>query len=80
MPKIHYSRVIKEDPQELKRMDEGRSQEDIAEELENKSGEEMLQEGADPEDSERYQRTGDYEVQAAGLMRYISQQRESAES
>jgi glyoxylase-like metal-dependent hydrolase (beta-lactamase superfamily II) len=60
------------------RMNEGHSQEDIAEELENKSGEEMLQEGAHPEDADRYQSTGDYNVQVAGLMRYISKQREKA--
>jgi glyoxylase-like metal-dependent hydrolase (beta-lactamase superfamily II) len=58
------------------RMDAGRSQEDIAEELEAKGDEELLREGADPEDSERYQLAANYEMLVAGLMRYVSQQRE----
>jgi glyoxylase-like metal-dependent hydrolase (beta-lactamase superfamily II) len=60
------------------RMDEGRSQEDIAEELEAKGDAEMLREGAGPEDSERYELAANYEMLVAGLMRYVSQQRESA--
>jgi glyoxylase-like metal-dependent hydrolase (beta-lactamase superfamily II) len=59
------------------RMDEGRSQEDIAEELEAKGDAEMLREGADPEDAERYELAANYEMLVAGLMRYVSQ-RESA--
>ncbi len=60
------------------RMDEERSQEDIAEELETKGDEELLQEGADLEESERYELAANYEMLVAGLMRYVSQQRESA--
>ena len=60
------------------RMDEELSQEDIAEELEAKGDAEMLREGADPEDSERYELAANYEMLVAGLMRYVSQQRESA--
>ena len=60
------------------RMDEGRSQEDIAEELEAKGDEEMLREGADPEESERYELAANYEMLVAGIMRYVSQQRENA--
>ncbi|MDX6380703.1 MAG: hypothetical protein QOI57_1727 [Rubrobacteraceae bacterium] len=60
------------------RMDEGRSQEDIAEELEAKGDAEMLREGADPEDAERYELAANYEMLVAGLMRYVSRQRESA--
>ncbi len=60
------------------RMDEERSQEDIAEELEAKGDEEMLREGAGPEESERYELAANYEMLVAGLMRYVSQQRESA--
>ncbi len=60
------------------RMDAGRSQEDIAEELEAKGDAEMLREGADPEESERYELAANYEMLVAGLMRYVSQQRESA--
>src|SRR5918992_268841 len=58
------------------RMDEGRSQEDIAEELEAKGDEEMLREGADPEESERYELAANYEMLVVGIMRYVSQQRE----
>lgn len=60
------------------RMDEGHSQEDIVEELEAKGDAEMLREGADPEDSERYELAANYEMLTAGLMRYVSRQRESA--
>ena len=59
-------------------MDEERSQEDIAEELETRGDEEMLREGADPKDSERYELAANYEMLVAGLMRYVKQQRENA--
>jgi glyoxylase-like metal-dependent hydrolase (beta-lactamase superfamily II) len=59
------------------RMDEGRSREDIAEELESMGDEELLREGADPGEAERYQLAANYEMLAAGLMRYVSQQRKS---
>ncbi len=59
------------------RMDEGRSQEDIVEELGARGDEEMLREGADPEDSERYELAANYEMLVAGLMRYVSRQREN---
>ncbi len=58
------------------RMDEGQSQEDIVEELEAKGDAEMLREGADPEDSERYELAANYEMLVTGLMRYVSRQRE----
>ena len=60
------------------RMDEERSQEDIAEELETRGDEEMLREGAGPKDSERYELAANYEMLVAGLMRYVTQQRENA--
>ena len=60
------------------RMDQERSQEDIAEELEAKGDAEMLREGSDPEESERYELAANYEMLVAGLMRYVSKQRESA--
>jgi glyoxylase-like metal-dependent hydrolase (beta-lactamase superfamily II) len=60
------------------RMDEERSQEDIAEELEVRGDEEMLREGAGPEESERYELAANYEMLVAGLMRYVTQQRENA--
>jgi glyoxylase-like metal-dependent hydrolase (beta-lactamase superfamily II) len=59
------------------RMDEGRSQEDIAEELGAKGDEEMLREGANPEESERYELAANYEMLVAGIMRYVSRQREN---
>ncbi len=60
------------------RMDEERSQEDIAEELGARGDEEMLREGADPEDSERYDLAANYEMLVAGLMRYVTKQRKSS--
>src|ERR671932_2207514 len=59
------------------RMDEGYSQEDIAEELEAKGDAEMLREGAGPEESERYELAANYEMLVAGIMRYVSQRREN---
>ena len=58
------------------RMDEERSREDIAEELGVRGDEEMLREGADPADSERYELAANYEMLTAGLMRYVAKQRE----
>ncbi|MDQ3302633.1 MAG: MBL fold metallo-hydrolase [Actinomycetota bacterium] len=60
------------------RMDEGRSQEDIVEEFGARGDEEMLREGADPEDSERYELAANYEMLVAGLVRYVSRQRENS--
>jgi glyoxylase-like metal-dependent hydrolase (beta-lactamase superfamily II) len=60
------------------RMDAGRSQEEMTEELESTGDAELLREGARPEESERYQLAANYEMLVAGLMRYVSQQRESA--
>ena len=60
------------------RMDEDRSQEDIAEELEARGDEELLREGASPGESERYELAANYEMLTAGLMRYVSKQRENA--
>ena len=59
------------------RMDEERTEEDIAEELETRGDEEMLREGAGPEDSERYELAANYEMLVAGLVRYVTQQREN---
>ena len=60
------------------RMDEERSREAIIEELQVMGDEELVQEGADPKDSERYELAANYEMLVDGLMRYVSQQRESA--
>ena len=58
-------------------MDEGRSQEDIAEELEAKGDEEMRG-GGRSRGVERYELAANYEMLVAGIMRYVSQQRENA--
>ncbi len=57
------------------RMDEERSREDILEELQIMGDEELVQEGADPEETERYELAANYEMLVDGLMRYVSQQR-----
>jgi glyoxylase-like metal-dependent hydrolase (beta-lactamase superfamily II) len=62
------------------RMDEGYSQEDIAEELEARGDAEMLREGAGPEESERYELAANYEMLVAGIMRYVSQRRENEQT
>ncbi len=59
-------------------MDAGHSQEDIVAELESTGDAELLREGAGSEELERYQLAANYEYLVAGLMRYVSQQRESA--
>ncbi|MBA2441913.1 MAG: MBL fold metallo-hydrolase [Rubrobacter sp.] len=59
------------------RLDEGKEQEDIVEELTVRGDAELLTEGAEPEDSERYQLAGNYEMLVAGLMKYVTQQRKS---
>jgi glyoxylase-like metal-dependent hydrolase (beta-lactamase superfamily II) len=60
------------------RMDEELSREGIIEEFSVMGDEELLQEGGSPEKSERYQLAANYEMLVDGLMRYVSQQRESA--
>ncbi len=60
------------------RMDEEYSREDIIEEFSAMGDEELLQEGGSLEDSERYDLAANYEMLVDGLMRYVSQQRESA--
>lgn len=60
------------------RMDAGLSKQDIVEEFAVMSDAELLREGAGREESERYQVTGDYEVQVTGLMHHVSRQRENA--
>ncbi|MGI8540422.1 MAG: MBL fold metallo-hydrolase [Rubrobacteraceae bacterium] len=58
------------------RMDAGLSKQDIVEEFGAMNDAELLREGSDPEESEGYQVTGDYEVQVTGLMHHVSRQRE----
>ncbi len=59
-------------------MDEERSREEIIEELQITGDEELVQEGAAPEDSERYELAANYEMLVDGLMRYVSKQRKGA--
>jgi glyoxylase-like metal-dependent hydrolase (beta-lactamase superfamily II) len=60
------------------RLDEGRSQEEIAAELKDKGDAEMLAEGSGPEDSGRYDLAGNYEMLVAGIARYVTRRRENA--
>lgn len=58
-------------------MDEGADRGQISYELKAKGDAEMLAEGASPEETERYDLAGNYEMLVDGLMRYVSKQRES---
>ena len=60
------------------RMDEGATRDEIADELKVKGDAEMLAEGASPEESELYDRAGDYPTLTDGIMRYVSKRRKSA--
>ena len=57
------------------RSGEGASREEISEELKMKGDAEMLAEGAAPEESERYDLAGNYEMLTAGILRYVERQR-----
>ena len=57
------------------RADEGASREEISEELKMKGDAEMLAEGAPPEESERYDLAGNYEMLTAGILRYVERRR-----
>jgi glyoxylase-like metal-dependent hydrolase (beta-lactamase superfamily II) len=57
------------------RTDEGASREEISEELKMKGDAEMLAEGAPPEESERYDLAGNYEMLTAGILRYMEKRR-----
>jgi glyoxylase-like metal-dependent hydrolase (beta-lactamase superfamily II) len=60
------------------RSHEGASREEISEELRTKGDAEMLAEGADPEESERYDLAGNYEMLTAGILRYVEKGRKEA--
>ena len=60
------------------RMDEGATRDEIADELRVKGDAEMLAEGASPEESELYDRAGDYPTLTDGIMRYVSKRRKDA--
>jgi glyoxylase-like metal-dependent hydrolase (beta-lactamase superfamily II) len=57
------------------RADGGASREEISEELKMKGDAEMLAEGAPPEESERYDLAGNYEMLTAGILRYVERRR-----
>ena len=57
------------------RTNEGASREEISEELRIKGDAEMLAEGAAPEESERYDLAGNYEMLTAGILRYVEKRR-----
>src|ERR671917_1019805 len=57
------------------RSNEGASREEISEELKMKGDAEMLAEGAPPEESERYDLAGNYEMLTAGILRYVERRR-----
>ena len=57
-------------------MDDGADREEISEELKVKGDAEMLAEGADPAQSERYDMAGSYPMLTDGLMRYATRRRE----
>jgi glyoxylase-like metal-dependent hydrolase (beta-lactamase superfamily II) len=57
-------------------MDDGADREEISEELKVKGDAEMLAEGADPAQSERYDMAGSYPMLTDGLMRYAIRRRE----
>ena len=56
-------------------VDEGASRDEISEELRIKGDAEMLAEGADPEESGRYDLAGNYEMLTAGILRYVEKRR-----
>ena len=60
------------------RSHEGAPREEISEELRTKGDAEMLAEGADPEESERYDLAGNYEMLTAGILRYVEKRRKEA--
>ena len=59
-------------------VDEGASQDEISEELRIRGDAEMLAEGAEPEESGRYDLAGNYEMLTAGLLRYVQKRREKS--
>ncbi len=56
-------------------VDEGAGREEIAEQLGIKGDAEMLAEGADPQESERYDLAGNYEMLTTGILRYVERRR-----
>ncbi|HEX5912126.1 MAG TPA: MBL fold metallo-hydrolase, partial [Rubrobacter sp.] len=59
-------------------MDEGADREEISDQLKAKGDAEMLAEGSDIAESERYGLPGAYSMLTDGLMRYVTRQREKS--
>jgi hypothetical protein len=57
-------------------MDDGADREEISDQLKAKGDAEMLAEGSDIAQSERYDLAGTYNMLTDGLMRYVTRQRE----
>jgi glyoxylase-like metal-dependent hydrolase (beta-lactamase superfamily II) len=57
-------------------MNDGAEREEISDQLKAKGDAEMLAEGADVAQSERYDLAGSYQILTDGLMRYVSRRRE----
>jgi len=57
-------------------IDEGADREEISDQLKAKGDAEMLAEGADVNEPERYDLAGSYQVLTDGLMRYVTRRRE----
>ena len=57
-------------------MDDGAEREEISDQLKAKGDAEMLAEGADISQSERYSLAGSYPMLTDGLMRYVNRRRE----
>jgi glyoxylase-like metal-dependent hydrolase (beta-lactamase superfamily II) len=58
------------------RLDDGQSREEITDELATKGDAEILTEGGRPEDPDRYELAGNYEMLVAGLARYVEKRRD----
>ena len=57
------------------RLDDGQSREEITDELATKGDAEILSEGGGPEEPDRYQLAGNYEMLVAGLARHVEKRR-----
>lgn len=57
------------------RLDDGQSEEEITDELVTKGDAEILAEGGGPEDPDRYELAGNYEMLVAGLARHVEKRR-----
>ncbi|WP_053057820.1 MBL fold metallo-hydrolase [Rubrobacter aplysinae] len=58
------------------RLDDGQSREEITDELATKGDAELLAEGGNPDDPDRYELAGNYEMLVAGLARYVEKRQQ----